>query len=65
MTLQDLLGIELPIIQAPMAGVQGSALTSPSATPEDSARCPAPCSTPRRCNASWRFLPRISHDRST
>ena len=25
--LQDLLGIELPIIQAPMAGVQGSALT--------------------------------------
>src|SRR6185503_9316247 len=24
--LQDLLGIELPIIQAPMAGVQGSAL---------------------------------------
>jgi len=25
-TLQDLLGIELPIIQAPMAGVQGSAL---------------------------------------
>ncbi|PAV47209.1 2-nitropropane dioxygenase [Pseudomonas sp. HAR-UPW-AIA-41] len=26
MTLQDLLGIELPIIQAPMAGVQGSAL---------------------------------------
>jgi nitronate monooxygenase len=27
MTLQALLGIELPIIQAPMAGVQGSALT--------------------------------------
>lgn len=26
MTLQTLLGIELPIIQAPMAGVQGSAL---------------------------------------
>ena len=26
MTLQQLLGIELPIIQAPMAGVQGSAL---------------------------------------
>jgi nitronate monooxygenase len=26
MTLQNLLGIELPIIQAPMAGVQGSAL---------------------------------------
>lgn len=26
MTLQDLLGTELPIIQAPMAGVQGSAL---------------------------------------
>jgi nitronate monooxygenase len=26
MTLQELLGIELPIIQAPMAGVQGSAL---------------------------------------
>jgi len=25
-TLQQLLGIELPIIQAPMAGVQGSAL---------------------------------------
>ena len=25
-TLQDLLGIELPIIQAPMAGVQDSAL---------------------------------------
>jgi nitronate monooxygenase len=25
-TLQDLLGIELPIVQAPMAGVQGSAL---------------------------------------
>jgi nitronate monooxygenase len=27
MTLENLLGIELPIIQAPMAGVQGSALT--------------------------------------
>src|SRR5688572_6804214 len=27
MTLQQLLGITLPIIQAPMAGVQGSALT--------------------------------------
>jgi nitronate monooxygenase len=27
MTLQELLGIALPIIQAPMAGVQGSALT--------------------------------------
>jgi nitronate monooxygenase len=27
MTWQELLGIELPIIQAPMAGVQGSALT--------------------------------------
>ncbi|MEE8624103.1 MAG: nitronate monooxygenase, partial [Acidiferrobacterales bacterium] len=26
MTLQRLLGIELPLIQAPMAGVQGSAL---------------------------------------
>jgi nitronate monooxygenase len=26
MTLKELLGIELPIIQAPMAGVQGSAL---------------------------------------
>ena len=26
MTLQDLLGTELPVIQAPMAGVQGSAL---------------------------------------
>ena len=26
MTLQDLLGIDLPIVQAPMAGVQGSAL---------------------------------------
>jgi nitronate monooxygenase len=26
MILQDLLGIELPIIQAPMAGSQGSAL---------------------------------------
>ena len=25
-SIQDLLGIELPIIQAPMAGVQGSAL---------------------------------------
>ena len=27
MTLQELLGIEFPIIQAPMAGVQGSELT--------------------------------------
>ena len=27
MTVQHLLGIRLPIIQAPMAGVQGSALT--------------------------------------
>ena len=26
MTLQQLIGVELPIIQAPMAGVQGSAL---------------------------------------
>lgn len=28
MTLQELLGTELPIIQAPMAGVQGSALAA-------------------------------------
>jgi nitronate monooxygenase len=28
MTLQDLLGVELPIIQAPMAGVQGNALAA-------------------------------------
>ena len=28
MSLRDLLGIDLPIIQAPMAGVQGSALAS-------------------------------------
>jgi nitronate monooxygenase len=28
MSLQSLLGIELPIIQAPMAGVQGSALAA-------------------------------------
>ena len=28
MTIRDLLGIELPIIQAPMAGVQGAATTS-------------------------------------
>ena len=27
MTLTTLLGIDLPILQAPMAGVQGSALT--------------------------------------
>lgn len=27
MALQDLFGIALPIIQAPMAGVQGGALT--------------------------------------
>jgi nitronate monooxygenase len=26
MTLEELFGVELPIIQAPMAGVQGSAL---------------------------------------
>ena len=26
MTLRELLGVELPLIQAPMAGVQGSAL---------------------------------------
>src|SRR6478735_9245375 len=26
--LQDLLGVELPVIQAPMAGVQGSALAA-------------------------------------
>jgi len=26
LTLQNLLGIDLPIVQAPMAGVQGSAL---------------------------------------
>jgi nitronate monooxygenase len=28
MSLQPLLGIEVPIIQAPMAGVQGRALTA-------------------------------------
>ena len=28
MTLQQLLGTELPIIQAPMAGVQGSAMAA-------------------------------------
>jgi nitronate monooxygenase len=32
MTLQQLLGVELPIIQAPMAGVQGSALASAVST---------------------------------
>ena len=30
MTLQELLGIELPIIQAPMAGAQGSAPVAPA-----------------------------------
>ena len=45
--LSDLLGIELPIIQAPMAGVQGSALAIAVATRAAWARCRARCSARR------------------
>jgi nitronate monooxygenase len=34
MMLTELLGIELPIVQAPMAGVQGSALAIAVSTPD-------------------------------
>ena len=38
-----LLGVELPIIQAPMAGVQDEALTIAVSEAADSARCHAHC----------------------
>ena len=44
MTLQSLVGIELPIIQAPMAGVQGSELAVAVSRPGDWARCRVHCS---------------------
>lgn len=43
MTLQQLLQIDLPIIQAPMAGVQGSALAVAVSNAGGWARCLAPC----------------------
>jgi NAD(P)H-dependent flavin oxidoreductase YrpB (nitropropane dioxygenase family) len=40
--LQDMLGLELPIIQAPMAGAQGSALAIAVCACDDGAPAPAP-----------------------
>jgi nitronate monooxygenase len=51
MTLQELFEIELPIIQAPMAGVQGSALAV-AVSNAGSARSRAPCSIPTACAGS-------------
>jgi hypothetical protein len=41
--INTLLGVELPIIQAPMAGVQDEALTVAVSEAADSARCHAHC----------------------
>ena len=53
MNLQQLLGIELPIIQAPMACVQGSALAVAVSTRAAWARCPAP-DRADPCAKRWR-----------
>lgn len=49
MNLQTLLGTELPIIQAPMAGVQGSALAVAVSNAGVWAPCPVPCWGLMRC----------------
>ena len=59
-TLQMLLGIELPIIQAPMAGVQTAAWRWRCRTRADLGSLPARCSVPMRCARSWLLSPR--HD---
>ena len=52
MTLQQLLGIELPIIQAPMAGVQGSALAVAVSKPRTGLP-PVRAAVAGRCATSW------------
>jgi nitronate monooxygenase len=54
MTLQSLVGVELPIIQAPMAGVQGSALAVAVSHAGGLGSLPAPCSARMPCARSWR-----------
>jgi hypothetical protein len=53
MNLQSLVGVELPIIQAPMAGVQCSALAVAVSNAGGWGRCRAPCSAPTPCARSW------------
>ena len=54
MLLQDLLGTVLPIIQAPMAGVQGHALAAAVSQAGGLGSLPgARCSPRPRCAPSW------------
>ena len=54
MTLQTLLGIEMPIIQAPMAGVQGSALAIAVSNAGGLGSLPCAMLGPTPCARSWR-----------
>lgn len=49
MILQKLLRIEIPIIQAPMAGAQGSALAVAVSNAGGLGSLPAPCSVWKPC----------------
>ncbi len=53
MRLTQLLGIELPIIQAPMAGVQGSALTI-AVSNAGGLGSLVRCSIPNKLAVSWK-----------
>ena len=53
MRLQSLLGVELPIIQAPMAGVQGSALAVAVSNAGGLGSLPGACSARMPCAKNW------------
>ena len=53
MTLQSLVGVELPIIQAPMAGVQGSALAVAVSNAGGLGSLPGALLAPMPCAKNW------------
>ena len=65
MTLRQLLGIELPIIQAPMAGVQGSALAVAVSNAGGLGSLPCALLSPDAMRRSWRRSRRRRRSRLT
>jgi hypothetical protein len=65
MTLRRLLGIELPVVQAPMAASRAARSRSPCRTRAAWARSPARCSPPTRWRPSSRRSARGRRSRST
>ena len=60
MNLQTLLGIDLPIIQAPMAGVQGSALAVAICNAGDLGSLPCAMLAPDMLRAEGAGIPRMT-----